>query len=212
MFSRSAQKVKVHFDSKTLYEGHLKVTYRGVPAIKCPFDYLIYQMLIWELKPDLIIEIGTNKGGSALYLADILNTIGHGEIHSIDISKAPVAELVSSHPRIKLFTEGYEGYDTDLVKDKKTVLVIEDGSHTFKDSLAAMQKFASLVTPGSYLIVEDGIINELGMKDQYQGGPLKAIDTFLETHPEFEIDRRWCDWFGRNATFNVNGFLRRLTA
>jgi cephalosporin hydroxylase len=166
-------------------------------------------MLIWELKPDLIIEIGTNKGGSALYLADLLSLAGKGEIHTIDIEKDQASELTRSHPRIKLFTDGYQGYDLGLAKGYETILVIEDGSHYYKDTIAAMEKFAPVVTPGSYLIVEDGIINELGMKKHFEGGPLRAVDEFLPSHPEFSIDRKWCDLFGTNATFNVSGFLKK---
>ena len=59
-------------------------------------------------------------------------------------------------------------------------------------------------------IVEDGIINELGLKKQYGGGPLKAINEFLENNTNFEVDRHWCDLFGKNATFNVKGYLKKL--
>ncbi|MBL7748296.1 MAG: hypothetical protein JNM19_12745, partial [Chitinophagaceae bacterium] len=70
---------------KDIDAGHHRVTYKGVPAIKCPFDYVLYQMLIAELQPDLIIEIGTNKGGSSLYLADLLELNGKGELHTVDL-------------------------------------------------------------------------------------------------------------------------------
>src|SRR5689334_23622750 len=73
------------FDLGTIYEGHHNVTYRGVKAVRCPFDYVLYQMMINEVKPDLIIEIGTHRGGGSLYLADILATIGDGIVHTIDI-------------------------------------------------------------------------------------------------------------------------------
>lgn len=65
MISFSKQK---NFTLKDIDAGHHKVTYKGVPAIKCPFDYVLYQMIITEIKPDLIIEIGTNKGGSSCIL------------------------------------------------------------------------------------------------------------------------------------------------
>ena len=78
---------KVKFDSSTISDGHLKVTYRGVSACRCPFDYCIYQMIHFKIKPDLVIEIGTSHGGGALYIADLMNIIGHGIVHSIDIEK-----------------------------------------------------------------------------------------------------------------------------
>jgi cephalosporin hydroxylase len=58
--------------------------------------------------------------------------------------------------------------------------------------------------------VEDGIINELGMEKLYNGGPLKAIREFLKTDDRFEVDIKWRDMFGKNATFNVNGYLKRI--
>jgi cephalosporin hydroxylase len=61
------------------------------------------------------------------------------------------------------------------------------------------------VSKGSYFIVEDGVLNELGYKD-YGGGPLKSIDEFLNQNSNFIIDREICDFFGKNATFNINGF------
>ncbi len=207
MFSKS----KVKFDSMSLYYGHHKITYRGITAIKCPFDYVLYQMLIWDLKPDLIIEIGTNKGGSALYFADLFDMIGAGEIHTIDVKKDELDPIVSTNPRIKLFTDGYQGYDLNLAKGFNKILVIEDGSHTYQDTIAAIKKFAPIVTKDSYLIVEDGIIDEIKLKKEFSGGPLKAIHEFLPTDKNFVIDRKWCDMFGTNATFNVDGYLKKLT-
>lgn len=199
------------FKLKDIDAGHHKVTYKGVPAIKCPFDYVLYQMLIAELQPDLVIEIGTNKGGSSLYLADLLELNGKGELHTIDLPTNRENTLLHSHPRIRLFKEGYTGYDTSLTAGYKTILVIEDGSHMYTDVLTTMKKFAPLVTPGSYLIVEDGIVTELGLERSYEGGPQKAIHEFLSVNKQFKTDRKWCDFFGPNATFNVNGYLKRIS-
>lgn len=199
------------FKLKDIDAGHHKVTYKGVPAIKCPFDYVLYQMLITELGPDLIIEIGTNKGGSALYLADLLELNGHGELHTIDLPTNKENELLRSHSRIKIFKEGFTGYDTSQLSVFNKVMVIEDGSHMYEDVLATLEKFAPVVTPGSYLIVEDGIVTELGLEKQYEGGPQKAIREFLAKNKNYSIDRKWCDLFGPNATFNVNGYLKKLS-
>ena len=69
-------------DLKSIEKGHLSTTYRGVTMHKCPFDVTMYQMIINEIKPDLIIEIGTFKGGGALYYADLLDIIGKGSSHN----------------------------------------------------------------------------------------------------------------------------------
>lgn len=194
-----------------IYQGHHQVTYKGVSAIKCPFDYLLYQMLIFELKPDLILEIGTNKGGSALYLADLLELNGRGMVHTVDLPSNQEDVLLQQHPRIRVFKSGYDHYDTELLKNKGTILVIEDGSHEYRDSLACLEKFGPFVTKDSYYIVEDGIVNELGMEKEFNGGPGKAISEYLHQHAEFIVDRRYCDFFGRNATFNTNGYLKKIS-
>lgn len=200
---------EVKLDIRSIYQGHFKVTYRGVQAVRCPFDFVIYQMIISKINPDLVIEIGTHAGGSALYLADLMNNIGHGLVHTIDI-KSQANELVQKHPRITLFTEGWETYDIKEAKKYAAVLVIEDATHIYEDTLGAINKFAPLVTLGSYLIVEDGIIDELGMRKEFHGGPLRAINEFLRTNQDFEVDRHWCDFFGKNVTFNVNGYLKKI--
>jgi cephalosporin hydroxylase len=195
---------------KSIENGHLRYEYRGVPTHKCPFDYVLYQMIINEVKPDLIIEIGTFKGGSSLYYADLMNNIGHGEIHTINIYDDVNDQLVINHPRIKRFFDGYQNYDITQVKNFDKIIVIDDGSHNSQDVLAAFKKFESLVTLNSYYIIEDGILSELGYNDGYDGGPLKVMDSILEYNNKYIIDRKWCDFFGYNATFNPDGFLKRI--
>lgn len=199
------------FKLKDIEAGHFHVTYKGVSAIKCPFDYLLYQMLLWEVKPDLVIEIGTNKGGSTLYLADLLELNGKGKIHSIDLPENKEDNSLHSHPRIGLFKNGFSNYETSNLLNYKTIMVIEDGSHQYEDTLAALIKFSPFITTGSYFIVEDGIVSELGREKEFNGGPKKAITEFLKTNKNFMTDRKWCDFFGPNATFNVNGYLKRIS-
>ena len=157
----------------------------------------------------MVIEIGTNKGGGALYLADLMDILGHGMVHTIDIEKNS-DELVANHPRIKLFIQGWENYDLNEAKKFSKILVIDDGSHVAESTLGAMKKFSPLVSVGSYLIVEDGIINAKKQSYVFNGGPIKAIREFLKTSQNFEVDRKWCDFFGKNATFNINGYLKRV--
>ena len=203
------KKKHVDFDIHSICDGHHKVSYRGIKAIRSPFDYVLYQMILFDQKPDLVIEIGTNHGGGALYLADLMDLIGHGEIHTIDIEDR-CHEMVKQHSRITTFLGGWQDYDTSLAEKYSNVLIIEDGAHTYEDTLAILKKFAYLVKKGSYFIVEDGIVNELGISKEYNGGPLRAINEFMSSNNHFEIDRKWCDFFGKNATFNVDGYLKRI--
>ena len=202
----------VVFNLDTIYEGTFKVTYRGVPAYRCPFDYLIYQMLIFEVKPDLVIEIGTNFGGSALYLSDLLKLDGHyGVVHSIDIESrtSTFSSMFKDAGNIYFFMNGWQNYDISLAKEYNKILVIDDGSHQYQDVLGAWQKFHSLVSVGSYYIIEDGVIEDLGLTLIHNGGPLKVIREILPLDG-WIIDRRFCDLFGKNATFNVDGYLKRV--
>ena len=199
-----------NFKLKDIEAGHFHVAYKGVPAIKCPFDYVLYQMLIWEVQPDLIIEIGTNKGGSALYLADLLELNKKGVLHTIDLSVNEEDASLLSHPRIKVYKDGFMNYDTSILSKYETILVIEDGPHTYEDTLAALHKFSQFVSKNSYFIAEDGIVSELGREKEFNGGPQKAISEFLKKNSNFIIDRKWCDFFGINATFNVNGYLKKI--
>lgn len=200
---------RVFFNSTSISDGHFKVKYMGISAIRCPFDYIMYQMIISELKPDLVIEIGSSDGGGALYIADLMEIIGNGIVHTIDIIDR-VNETTKNHPRIKHFLSGWKGYDLKEATDFSKILVIEDGSHMYEDSLGALCKFAPLVSLNSYLIVEDGIVNELGRGKWFNGGPLRAIREFLKSNENFKVDRTYCDMFGKNATFNVNGYLKRI--
>jgi cephalosporin hydroxylase len=195
---------------KDIDAGHHRVTYKGIPAIKCPFDYLLYQMLLWEVKPDLVIEIGTNKGGSALYLADLLELNGKGVVHTIDLPENNEDPLVQAHHRINVYKKGFANYMLPAPGQYPVVLVIEDGSHYYEDTLAALRQFSPLVTHNSYYIVEDGIVNKLGRAREYNGGPQRAIGEFLQQNNHFIIDRKWCDFFGQDATFNINGYLKKI--
>ena len=190
--------------------GHFAVTYRGIRYLKCPFDYVMYQMILEEVKPDLVVEIGTHEGGGALYLADIVSRWG-GMVHSIDLAvPEDLNPVVTSHPNIRLFGEGYQGYDVNLMSGFNTILVIDDGSHFAEDVSQAFSKFSPWVSLNSYYIIEDGVIY-FEDPSAYGGGPMLATENLLRNNPEFVVDRRWTDMFGTNATFNPNGYLKRIS-
>lgn len=195
---------------ENIVEGYHKVTYRGIKMIKNPFDYVLYQMILNEVKPDLVIEIGTNYGGSALYISDILNTIGNGIVHTIDINNFPLDDLITKNKRIKRFFDGYQSYDLLNCEGFEKVLVIDDGSHMYDECIEILDKFKNVVSLNSYFIVEDGCLINIGLSKEYNGGPIRAIDEFIDKNDNFIIDRTWCDFFGKNVTFNTNGFLKKI--
>lgn len=210
--------MNIKFDLQSVYgdpvnrTGHFGVKYRQVPLVKCPFDYVMYQMIIMDVKPDLIIEIGTFKGGAALYYSDLLSLIdGYSEVHTIDIESNIESDLIKNNPRIKLFTNGYQNYNIDLAKRFSKIMIIDDGSHKYEDVSNALSIFSNIVSKDSYFIIEDGVISDLGLQSEFNGGPERAINEFLLQNNNFIIDRKYCNFFGNNATFNPNGFLKKIT-
>lgn len=98
---------------------------------------MAYQIFFKKFKPDLVIEIGTNKGGSAICLTDLMEMNGEGIVHSINIHSEGY-DLLNKHPRIKLFTEGWDKYDLKFTKDYEVVLVTECSSHDLENTLQAI--------------------------------------------------------------------------
>jgi cephalosporin hydroxylase len=186
--------------------------YRGVPMLKNPFDLALYPMLLWQAQPRTVIEIGSKSGGSALWLGDQLNSFGiDGHVYSIDIVK--VEEV--SHPRVT-FLEG-DGRalastlrETWLATLPRPWLVIEDADHAYETSIATLRFFDPWLRPVEYIVVEDGIITDLDDAGGALSGPHRAVQEFLAARPgAYEIDARYCDFFGYNVTWCTNGFLRK---
>jgi len=224
----------INLNFKEVHDGVFKTSYKGVPIQKFPFDYLIYQMIIHEVRPDLIIEIGTMYGGSALYFADLMHTMGikGGEVHTIDIIDLetrkdemsidfPLKEtdnypkIIYSNPRIKTFLGGFKDYDLDNCKKFNRILVIDDGSHIYEDVMDSLNKFKDVVGIGSYFIVEDGNALDVDYMDEtfkpsLNGGPIRSIFEFLNESNGFNVDLKWCDMFGINSTFNTYGYLKKM--
>jgi|GEM_PF-327595 len=183
--------------------------YAGIKTIKAPFDFWIYQEIISEIKPDVIIEIGNAYGGSTLALAHILDRAGRGRIIGIDHDHEFVPQTVRDHPRITLITG--DACNTvsrvkELIKAGESVLIIEDSSHAYDNTVNVLLTFAPLVTEGSYFIVEDSIFHH-GLDSGPMPGPFEAIREFVDRNDEFLIDRNKEAFF---LTWNPTGYLRRV--
>ena len=180
----------------------------GIPAQKCPLDLWIYQEIIYRLRPDYIIETGTCYGGSALFYAHLFDIMNHGNVITIDVNdtKGP------KHNRIQYLRGMSINIDilqvvANLAKNSKTVMVILDSDHCKSNVYQEMHYYTPLVTPGSYLIVEDTNLNGHPIQWNMGPGPHEAVIEFLSTHPEFEIDKT-CEKF--MMTQNPNGYLKRI--
>lgn len=183
--------------------------YMGVNTQKCPLDLWVYQEIIFELKPDVVVEIGNAYGGSTLVLAHLLDHMGEGRIIGVDVQHETIAPIVRQHPRITFITgdacASFEKVKA-LVKKEETVLVIEDSSHTYENTLNVLRTYHPLVTPGSYFIVEDSNCHH-GVDIGPSPGPYEAIQQFVEENPGFEPDRSRESFF---ITWNPMGYLRRV--
>lgn len=190
--------------------------WRGHRALKSPLDLWIYQELLTEIRPALVIETGTYEGGSAFYMGDVLMLLDahstgepHGTVLSIDI--APRAR--PPHPRVDYL---YGASSTDprvlgMVADLIAslggpVMVVLDSDHSAQHVLDELRAYADLVTPGSYLIVEDTAVNGHPIDKSFGPGPWEAVNTFLAARSDFTVDRSR-EKFG--ATFHPRGFLRK---
>jgi cephalosporin hydroxylase len=188
------------------------VSWMGVDIMKNPMDLLIYSEIIYENRPDLIIECGTFKGGSALFLANLCELNHHGRVLSIDIMQNPTLPL---HPRID-YAIG-SSVDENIVKmvhslasSVKKVMVILDSDHTKQHVLDEMNIYSNFVTRGQYLIVEDSNIHGNPVRDDLPEGPFESIQEFFENEENgrnFIIDKI-CEKF--LFTFNPSGYLRRI--
>ena len=190
-----------------IQQGTMAYRYRGVPMLKNPFDLALYPMLLERAQPQTLIEIGTHAGGSALWFADQRPGM---HVLSIDLQ---TPEAVS-HPSVQFLRGDAHRLGevlTDMESLARPLLVIEDSSHMAATTAAVLDFFDRWMRPGEYLVVEDGILTDMRVADAYGGGPLRAIHDFLaRTRGRYEIDRTFCDYYGRNVTWNVDGYLRRI--
>lgn len=192
---------------RNVQEGILqKSTYFGIPTYKCPLDAWVYQQILFDYKPDVILEIGSKFGGSALMMAHWLDIIGKGRIVSVDICDK-IYPLARQHPRCTFLT----GAALDvlpqvskLIKLREKVIVIEDSSHEEEHTLACLRMYSSFVKKGGYFIVEDTIAQH-GLPRNYS--PYPAIQTFLQENNDFVVDRE-CEQY--LVTWNPSGYLKRI--
>lgn len=200
----------------------------GRPIIQLPQDIVAMQELIFSIQPDLIIETGIAHGGSLIFSASMLelNAICGGpknaEVLGIDIDiRNHNREAIESHPMSKRVSmiQG-SSISTETISEahkkaagKQRVMVCLDSNHTHDHVLAELEAYAPLVSADSYCVVFDTLIEDMPQTqfgDRPWGpgnSPKTAVQQFLTTHPEFEIDHR----IDHKLLISVapNGYLRR---
>jgi len=208
-------------------------SFLGLQIMQNPADMWVIQEIISEVQPDVIIETGTAGGGSALFYATVLKQVNpRAHVVTIDIDPRVTEELaaIASHDlrrRVaQIFDESIEVIRSNSIDPKlvgelaertrdKRVLVILDSCHHSRHVLRELELYSGLVSPGSYLIVQDTIIDQkqewIDLYAQCPGyeseaGPGKAVAEFLRTGTEFEADASRERYL---LTFCPGGFLKR---
>ena len=184
-------------------------SWMGRPVIQYPQDMIAMQEIIWEVKPDLIIETGIAHGGSLIFSASMLELLaacggGEGEVLGIDIEIRPHnRKAIEEHPMFKRISmiEGSSiapeviAQVLERVRDKERILVCLDSNHTHDHVLAELNAYAQLTSVGSYCVVFDTVIEDMPEnlfpdRPWAKGNnPKTAVWEYLKTHPEFEIDK-----------------------
>jgi cephalosporin hydroxylase len=196
---------RMYYDSNVYRSTY----WRGVETQKCPLDLWIYQEILHELRPDVIVETGTFSGGSAYYMASLFDILGGGRIITVDLEPQPNLPV---HQRIT-YVSGMSSTAPEAVSKVKSmiepgasVMVILDSDHSKKHVLDELRIYAPMVTQGQYLIVEDTNVNGHPALASFGPGPMEALDAYLLEDGNFEIDAGREKFF---MTFNPRGYLKR---
>jgi cephalosporin hydroxylase len=199
--------------NKRVGPGHHRIweqtKWMGYPVLKTPADLWIYQEILFEVKPDLVIETGTFASGTTLFIAQMMDLIGKGRVVSIDIQELSVR---ARHERITYLSGSSADPAIAEAAADHTVpggscLVILDSDHTQAHVAQELKLFAPLVSVGSYLIVEDSNVNGHPVYPSFGPGPFEAIAAFIMTHPSFVPDKSREKFL---VSWNPNGYLRRM--
>jgi cephalosporin hydroxylase len=228
-------------EASTLPKYSYNFFWQGRPIIQYPQDMVAMQELIWQIKPDLIIETGIAHGGSLIFSASMLALLDYCDaveqgtsldpanpqrrVLGIDIDiRAHNRSAIEAHPmanRIDML-EG-SATDPEIIEQvhaqaahHERILVCLDSNHTHDHVLAELEAYGPLVTPGSYCVVFDTVIEDLPAEmfpDRPWGpgdNPKTAVREYLKTHPEFEIDKQ----IDHKLMISVapDGYLRRIMA
>ncbi|MGO8792378.1 MAG: CmcI family methyltransferase [Terriglobia bacterium] len=208
LWNRGLRQWMIRYHEELLFD---KVTWMGVTARKMVLDAWVYQQILHEVKPDFVIEIGNAEGGSTKFLANIMDLLGHGEVIAVDIDHSL---FQVDHPRIHKITG--DSLAPETLKQISEIarggrgLVIHDGDHSREHVLRDLHAYAQFVGVGSYLIVEDTVIDLFRAGDGLGSvdGPLGAVEQFVREDLRFQVDANR-EYF--LITFNPRGYLKRVS-
>ncbi|MGM4912694.1 cephalosporin hydroxylase family protein [Rhizobium sp. 768_B6_N1_8] len=182
-------------------------SWMGVPIIQMPADVIATQEVIWNTKPDVIIETGVARGGSMIFMASLLKVIGKGKVIGVDIDiRAHNRDSIEKHPLSPLITliEGPSTTAETLARVKAeipagaSVMVVLDSDHSRDHVLDELRCYGPLVTEGQYIVVADTLLGygkdtaltpNRRSKIWHPGDePYTALNMYLEETDRFETD------------------------
>jgi len=178
-------------------------TWLGMPIIQFPADIIAVQEIIWETRPDVIIETGIAWGGSVVLYASLLHLIGKGCVVAVDkvlpnknienIMKYPFSERISLYEGSSI-DPGIAAQVSAHVKDGDKVMVLLDSNHSHDHVLEELRLYAPLVTKGQYLVVSDTVVEDIPQQTHRPrpwgpgNNPKTAMIAYLEETDRFERD------------------------
>jgi len=193
----SQEWLKVGWSQKHSYT----FTWLGRPIVQLPEDLLRVQEVVYHLRPDVIVETGVAHGGSLVYFASLCALMGHGRVVGVDVEIRPHNRTALDEHPLRPFITVIEGSSTDpavvdqvraQIGPEDRVMVTLDSNHTYAHVAAELRAYAPLVTPGSYLIVQDGLMRALadvpgGRPTWEADNPARAAEEFVAAHSEFVL-------------------------
>jgi cephalosporin hydroxylase len=186
------------------YKYSYNFSWMGRPIIQFPQDIMAMQEIIWQVKPDLIVETGIAHGGSLIFYASMLELIGEGQVLGIDVDIRQHNRVeIEQHPMFKriIMIEGSSIDEEiakqvyDLAKGKSRILLVLDSNHTHDHVLKELELYSPLVTKDSYLVVFDTVVEDMPedfFPDRPWGkgnNPKTAVWEFLKTNKRFKVDK-----------------------
>jgi len=202
-------------------------SWMGRPIIQNPEDIIRMQEVIYRVKPDVIIETGIAHGGGLVFYASLCKGMGKGRVIGVDIEIRPHNRQVLENHELFSYITLIEGDSIapcicqqvkSLVNPGETVIVFLDSNHTKQHVLAELEAYHDLVTPNSYIVATDGIMQDLsgvprGKPEWKWDHPAAAATEFVRLHPEFCIEQPSWLFNESNLTENVtywpSAWLRR---
>ncbi len=217
--------LRAGWDNKHVYT----FTWLGRPIIQLPEDMFRLQEVIHTLRPDVIVETGVAHGGSLVFYASLCKAMDCGRVIGVDVEIRPHNRAaIESHFLSPLITlvEG-SSIDPSVVERVRSqiapgerVMVLLDSCHTKEHVMAELEAYSGLISPGSYIVAMDGIMEKVvggprTQPDWSWNNPRQAALEFVRAHPEFTIEEPAFAFNESNiserVTYWPSAFIRRLT-